>query len=285
MTKKRCGLTCDNLETLVYLHEVWPKTREWEARKKLRVFSCFIKLILRVLHSAFPSPSPSPDHPPTFPLPRSGSDSHCLYPSGLANVFIFFIQTPKSRRAGQMPQPDESPVGVHGHDMWVWVCVCARVPACRRRPDRALCRAEHSPCCAELTRCVRALDTSRPRAPGALWNSATTPVTRRGQASLGARSTDFTFAPADARVLLPACARSPCPLLARPCSKLIPGSMQASSYGAHALVALPCGAVWRQAAEEPGEFCAQPRLPAAASGRTRPPCCGARHMGAPRADA
>jgi hypothetical protein len=32
-----CGLTCDNLETLVYLHEVWPKTREWEARKKLRV--------------------------------------------------------------------------------------------------------------------------------------------------------------------------------------------------------------------------------------------------------
>ena len=29
MTKKRCGLTCDNLETLVYLHEVWPKTREW----------------------------------------------------------------------------------------------------------------------------------------------------------------------------------------------------------------------------------------------------------------
>ena len=37
MTKKRCGLTCDNLETLVYLHEVWPKTCEWEARKKLRV--------------------------------------------------------------------------------------------------------------------------------------------------------------------------------------------------------------------------------------------------------
>jgi len=35
MTKKRCGLTCDNLETLVYLHEVWPKTREWESRKKL----------------------------------------------------------------------------------------------------------------------------------------------------------------------------------------------------------------------------------------------------------
>ncbi len=29
MTKKRCCLTCHNLETLVYLHEVWPKTREW----------------------------------------------------------------------------------------------------------------------------------------------------------------------------------------------------------------------------------------------------------------
>jgi hypothetical protein len=36
--------------------------------------------------------------------------------------------------------------------------------------------------------------------------------------------------------------------------------MQASSCGAHALVALPRGAVWRQAAEEPGDLCAQPRL-------------------------
>jgi hypothetical protein len=34
---RRCHLTCDNLDTLVYLHEVWPKTREWEVRKKLRV--------------------------------------------------------------------------------------------------------------------------------------------------------------------------------------------------------------------------------------------------------
>jgi hypothetical protein len=34
MTKKGCCLTCNNLETLVYLHEVWPKTRKWEARKK-----------------------------------------------------------------------------------------------------------------------------------------------------------------------------------------------------------------------------------------------------------
>jgi hypothetical protein len=28
-TKKRTQLTCDNLETIVYLHEVWPKVREW----------------------------------------------------------------------------------------------------------------------------------------------------------------------------------------------------------------------------------------------------------------
>jgi hypothetical protein len=31
MTKNHTGLTCCNLETIVYLHEVWPKVREWEA--------------------------------------------------------------------------------------------------------------------------------------------------------------------------------------------------------------------------------------------------------------
>jgi hypothetical protein len=36
MTKKRCSLTCDNWETLVYLHEVWPKTREWEVRNHFK---------------------------------------------------------------------------------------------------------------------------------------------------------------------------------------------------------------------------------------------------------
>ena len=36
MTKNRCHLTYDNLETLVYLHEVWPKAREWEARKHFK---------------------------------------------------------------------------------------------------------------------------------------------------------------------------------------------------------------------------------------------------------
>ena len=35
MTKKRL-LTCDNMEELVYLHEVCPQVREWEAVKKMR---------------------------------------------------------------------------------------------------------------------------------------------------------------------------------------------------------------------------------------------------------
>jgi hypothetical protein len=36
MTKKRTRLTCENLETVVYLHEMWPQTREWEARKHFK---------------------------------------------------------------------------------------------------------------------------------------------------------------------------------------------------------------------------------------------------------
>jgi len=36
MTKTRSRLTCDNMEELVYLHEVWPQVREWEAVKKMR---------------------------------------------------------------------------------------------------------------------------------------------------------------------------------------------------------------------------------------------------------
>jgi hypothetical protein len=42
MTKKRCSLTCENLETVVYLHEMWPKTREWEARKHFKADVVFI---------------------------------------------------------------------------------------------------------------------------------------------------------------------------------------------------------------------------------------------------
>jgi len=34
MTKKRANLSCDHLEELMYLHEVWPKVREWKAIKK-----------------------------------------------------------------------------------------------------------------------------------------------------------------------------------------------------------------------------------------------------------
>jgi hypothetical protein len=37
MTKKRCRLTCANLEELVYLHETWPKVRKWDAEKRMRV--------------------------------------------------------------------------------------------------------------------------------------------------------------------------------------------------------------------------------------------------------
>jgi len=37
MTKKRTRLTCDHLKELMYLHEVWPKVREWTAIKKARL--------------------------------------------------------------------------------------------------------------------------------------------------------------------------------------------------------------------------------------------------------
>ena len=37
MTKKHLSLTCDNMKKLVYLHEVWPQVRDWEAVKKVRL--------------------------------------------------------------------------------------------------------------------------------------------------------------------------------------------------------------------------------------------------------
>ena len=37
MTTKRARLTCNYLEELMYLHEVWPKVREWTAIKKARL--------------------------------------------------------------------------------------------------------------------------------------------------------------------------------------------------------------------------------------------------------
>jgi len=37
MTRKRARLTCDHLEELMYLHEVWAKVRERTAIKKARL--------------------------------------------------------------------------------------------------------------------------------------------------------------------------------------------------------------------------------------------------------
>ena len=37
MTKKQARLSCDHLEELMYLHEVWPKVREWTVIKKARL--------------------------------------------------------------------------------------------------------------------------------------------------------------------------------------------------------------------------------------------------------
>jgi len=37
MTKKRARLSCDHLEELMYLDEVWPKVRKWTAIKKARL--------------------------------------------------------------------------------------------------------------------------------------------------------------------------------------------------------------------------------------------------------
>jgi len=37
MTEKHNSLTCDNKEELVYLHDVWPQVRDWEAVKKMRL--------------------------------------------------------------------------------------------------------------------------------------------------------------------------------------------------------------------------------------------------------
>ena len=37
MTKKHTSLTSDSMKELVYLHEVWPQVRDWEAVKKMRL--------------------------------------------------------------------------------------------------------------------------------------------------------------------------------------------------------------------------------------------------------
>ena len=45
MTKKRSRLTCDNMEELVYLHEVWSQVREWETVKKMRSEWFFFEIL------------------------------------------------------------------------------------------------------------------------------------------------------------------------------------------------------------------------------------------------
>jgi len=42
MIKKRARLSCDHLEELMYLHEVWLKVREWTVIKKARLVYCYM---------------------------------------------------------------------------------------------------------------------------------------------------------------------------------------------------------------------------------------------------
>ena len=75
MTNKRTRLKCDNFETLVDLNEVWPKYREWEARKNFKAVCCFIKDLSPVSQFLLPFshyfPRPRPVPPPLpLPLPR-----------------------------------------------------------------------------------------------------------------------------------------------------------------------------------------------------------------------
>jgi len=53
MTKKRPRLTCDNMEELVYLHEVWPQVREWEAVMKMRSEWLFLELMKNITFNVF----------------------------------------------------------------------------------------------------------------------------------------------------------------------------------------------------------------------------------------
>jgi len=53
MTKKRSSLTCDNMEELVYLHEVLPQVREWEAVKKMRLKWFFFQSMKHITFNVF----------------------------------------------------------------------------------------------------------------------------------------------------------------------------------------------------------------------------------------
>jgi len=68
MTKKRARLTCDHPEELIYLHEVWPKVREWTAIKKARLVYW-----LHVVHTRANS------HKHTHSKHKNPSGSYSLY--------------------------------------------------------------------------------------------------------------------------------------------------------------------------------------------------------------
>ena len=44
---------CDNLEVLVYLHEVWPQLREWKVVKKMRLENFFFESTKRISFNVF----------------------------------------------------------------------------------------------------------------------------------------------------------------------------------------------------------------------------------------
>ena len=53
MTKKHSSLTCDNMKELVYLHEVWPQVRDWEAVKKMRLERFFFESMKHITFNVF----------------------------------------------------------------------------------------------------------------------------------------------------------------------------------------------------------------------------------------
>ena len=55
MTKKRSRFTCDNMEELIYFHEVWPQVRDWEpaAVIKMRVESFFFESKKHITFNVF----------------------------------------------------------------------------------------------------------------------------------------------------------------------------------------------------------------------------------------
>jgi len=53
MTKKRSRLTCDNMEELVYFHEVWLQVRGWEAVKKMRSEQFFFESMKNITFNVF----------------------------------------------------------------------------------------------------------------------------------------------------------------------------------------------------------------------------------------